>query len=97
MVVRTSLDFLIIEPETIRAGHVSLQVARAIVEVAPGQPHFKLLTNLSETQVFISKHMLLAQIVDRPQLVAPTEPMLSDSEPDKVDTVYCKPSVDRDN
>lgn len=97
MVSSTCSSLLIIEPKTFRASHVFLQVATGIVEVVPGQPFYELLANLSENQFFISRHMIIAHTVDKPQLVAPTEVTLLEPKPDTIAARLYKSSVYRDS
>lgn len=60
-------------------------------QVSLGQPFSVLLTNLSEEQVFISKHMNIAKTLDRSQLVIRTKVALLDSRRDAVASVHYKP------
>lgn len=48
MVANSCLRILIIDPTSLHASRASLQIAKGIIEVAPSQPFYGLLTNLSE-------------------------------------------------
>lgn len=92
---RTCSGLLIIKPKTVRFSHASLQVVRGIDAVTLGQPSNVILTDLPEKQVFMQKHVIIAQTLDRPQLVSPTVVTFLESGLDTVAAVHYKPSVDR--
>lgn len=73
MVTSTRLGFLLIKPKILRPSRWFSHVEGRIIEVVPCQLFYVLLTNLSEKQVIIPKHMIKAHKEDRPQLVASTK------------------------
>lgn len=95
MIASSCAGLLIIKPKNLRANRGFLQLARGIMAGAPGQPFFVVLKKVSEKQVIISKNVLKAQTLDRPQLATPTKVILSESEPDTVAAVHYEPSADR--
>lgn len=96
MVVGTWSGFQIVEPKILRASRASLQIAIGYIEVATGQPFYVLLTNLSKKQVFILKHIILAQSMDGLQFLTPIETPALESDLDTIPAVQYKQSVYRD-
>lgn len=73
-----------------------MQVAREIIDVAPGQPLLVLLANTSEKQEIIPKYMIIVKTLDKPQPVTPIKVSILEFEPDTVAAVHYEPTVDRD-
>lgn len=73
IVTKPCSDLLFITLKTLRAMCASLKIAEEIIEVAPRQPLHVLPTNMLEKQVFIQMRMIIAQKLERTQLVTPSE------------------------
>lgn len=75
---------------------MSLRASREIIEVAHGHPFCVFLTNLSQKQVSVPKHTIVAHTEERLQAIAPNETTLLEAQPNTIAAVHNKPSLDRD-
>lgn len=96
MITNTCLDIQSFKSKTIRASRTFIDVASEIIEVDPGQPFYVILTKVSAEQVIIPNYMIIAQTLDRQQLVPTTDVILSESQPNTLGTVPYKLSVGRE-
>lgn len=87
---------IIFTPKTLYARRTSLHTARGIISVAFSEPFYGLLTNLSDKQIFITKHMIIVHELRYTQLVTPIEATLLESGQDTGAAVLYKLAVYRD-
>lgn len=95
MVTSTCSGLLIDEQRTLLNSNECWQVVKGLIEAAHDQPFYVLLTDLSEKQEFLPKHMTIAQSLETPRLLTPAKTNLLDSEPNTVAAVHYKLPADK--
>lgn len=57
-----------------------MATTRAVVDFAPGEIFYTLLTNISKKRINISKHMVVAHVMNPPDIIATTKIKLVDCD-----------------